>query len=358
MKKFSGLIYTLLLLSLGACGILGGGSSKKNPRGQLVGTLDREGFEMSAQYGMVHIPTGRFYMGQADENIQSDQSNSNRQVTISAFYMDDTEITNDEYRQFIQFIEENPDYELSEGMTLDKDVPGSVYPDTTVWTSDFTHHYGDPLLAYYWDHPAFDEYPVVGVSWEAASEFARWRTKLLNDYRKEEGQLPFPSFRLPTEAEWEYAARGGRDNVKYPWGNPYTRNSRGCVLANFKPGRGNYVDDGYAYTSPVGVFFPNDFGLYDMSGNVAEWCRDSYTDSYNPIVWDLNPIYIGEDTNRNNIIDEDEIPDKKVIRGGSWKDIAFFIEVATRTFEYKDSTRAFIGFRTALPHLGRNLEGL
>ena len=116
-------------------------------------------------------------------------------------------------------------------------------------------------------------------------------------------------------------------------------------MANFKPGRGNYVDDGYAYTSPVGVFFPNDFGLYDMSGNVAEWCEDAYIDSYNPIVWDLNPIY------------RDDENDKKVIRGGSWKDIAFFIEVSTRTYEYKDSTRAFIGFRTAMPHLGRNLDG-
>ena len=266
-RKFSNIFIVLAVFIVSGCGLLGGGASKKNPRGQLVGTTDRQGFEMSAQYGMVYIPTGRFYMGQADENIQQDQSNFNRQVTISAFYMDDTEITNDEYRQFIQYLEENPDYELSEGATLE-----SLKPDTTVWSSDFTHHYGDPLLAYYWDHPAFDDYPVVGVSWESAREFARWRSNFLNSYRKEEGLLPFPSFRLPTEAEWEYAARGGRDNVKYPWGNPYTRNSRGCVLANFKPGRGNYVDDGYAYTSPVGVFFPNDFGLYDMSGNVAEWC--------------------------------------------------------------------------------------
>ena len=111
--KFTNIFSILSVLFISGCGLLGGGSSTKNPRGQLVGTTDRQGFEMSAQYGMVYIPTGRFYMGQADENIQSDQSNFNRQVTISAFYMDDTEITNDEYRQFIQFIEENPDYELS-----------------------------------------------------------------------------------------------------------------------------------------------------------------------------------------------------------------------------------------------------
>ena len=167
-------IYCFLAIFIGGCGLLGGGSSKKNPRGQLVGTLDRDGFEMSAQYGMVYIPTGRFYMGQADENIQADQSNFNRQVTISAFYMDDTEITNDEYRQFIQYLEENPDYELSEGATVE-----SLKPDTTVWSSDFTNHYGDPLLAYYWSHPAFDDYPVVGVNWKQANAFAHWRTCLL-----------------------------------------------------------------------------------------------------------------------------------------------------------------------------------
>ena len=136
-RKFSNIFIVLAVFIVSGCGLLGGGASKKNPRGQLVGTTDRQGFEMSAQYGMVYIPTGRFYMGQADENIQQDQSNFNRQVTISAFYMDDTEITNDEYRQFIQYLEENPDYELSEGATLE-----SLKPDTTVWSSDFTHHYG------------------------------------------------------------------------------------------------------------------------------------------------------------------------------------------------------------------------
>ena len=177
---------------------------------------------------MVYIPTGRFYMGQSDENIHANQSDDNRQVTISAFYMDDTEITNDEYGQFIQYIEENPDYELPDGVTIE-----SLKPDTTVWSSDFTHHYGDPLLAYYWDHPRFDDYPVVGVSWESAKEFTRWRTFFLNSYREEEGLYPYPSFGLPTEAEWEYAARGGRNNVKISV-KICSGNSRGCVLANFK----------------------------------------------------------------------------------------------------------------------------
>jgi len=363
MKIFKkNIIWNFCLLAitsvlLKGCFILGGGATQKKPKGQLVGAADRDGFEMAAQFGMVKIPTGKFYMGQADENIQLDQSNRNRQVTISAFYMDDTEITNNEYRQFIRYIEDNLMGEGGEGVAeSEEDEGGPVYqipdgytfqdlkPDSTVWTSDFTHHYGDPLLAYYWSHPAFDDYPVVGVSWRSAREFTRWRSNFLNDYRAQKELQPFPNFRLPTEAEWEYASRGGRDNVKYPWGNPYVRNTRGCVLANFKPGRGNYVDDGYAYTSPVGAFFPNDWGLYDMSGNVAEWCEDAYIDEYTPITWDLNPIY------------RDDKVDKKVIRGVSWKDIAFFIEVATRTFEHQDSTRAFIGFRTALPHLGRSYD--
>jgi sulfatase modifying factor 1 len=99
-KNTTNFLCFFLMIVIGGCSLLGGGSNTKNPRGQLVGTSDRDGFEMISEYGMVYVPTGRFYMGQSDENIQSDQNNFNRQVTISAFYMDDTEITNDEYRQF------------------------------------------------------------------------------------------------------------------------------------------------------------------------------------------------------------------------------------------------------------------
>jgi sulfatase modifying factor 1 len=143
-------------------------------------------------------------------------------------------------------------------------------------------------------------------------------------------------------AEWEYAARGGRDMAKYPWGNPYVRNQKGCLLANFKPGRGNYFDDGFAYTAPVATFFANDYGLYEMSGNVAEWCEDAFDPSSMPLVWDLNPTFFKEEIT------------KKVIRGGSWKDIAYYLETGTRTYEFKDSTRASIGFRCAMTHLGRS----
>jgi len=197
-------------------------------------------------------------------------------------------------------------------------------------------------MIYYFAHPAFDNYPVVGVDWQAAAYFCKWRTAYLNDYRQSRGEWIMPDFRLPTEAEWEYASRGGRDMAKYPWGNPYIRNAKGCLLANFKPGRGNYFDDGYAYTAPVYSFFSNDYGLFEMSGNVSEWCLDAYHPSSVPLVWDLNPQYI------------DENEPRKIIRGGSWKDIAYFCETGTRAYEHEDTARAFIGFRCAMTYLGRS----
>jgi gliding motility-associated lipoprotein GldK len=172
-----------------------------------------------------------------------------------------------------------------------------------------------------------------------------------------------PTFRLPTEAEWEYASRGGRDMAKYPWGNPYLRNAKGCMLANFKPGRGNYYDDGFAYTARVESYFANDYGLYDMSGNVSEWVLDDFNEASVPTVWDLNPKYIdpkADPRNQGPTIYESGNPfdanynARKVIRGGSWKDVAYFLETGTRTFEFKDSTRAYIGFRCAVSHLGRS----
>jgi gliding motility-associated lipoprotein GldK len=213
---------------------------------------------------------------------------------------------------------------------------------------------GDPIQDYYYWHPGYDDYPVVGIDWEAATFFCQWRTAYWNDYRITEGLPPMPSFRLPSEAEWEYAARGGRDMAKYPWGNPYIRNSKGCMLANFKPGRGNFFDDGWAYTAQVQSFFPNDYGLWDVAGNVSEWCLDDFNPASVPTVWDLNPQYIDPRTNKNSSKYDARVAPKKVIRGGSWKDVAFYLETGTRAFEYKDSSRAYIGFRCALTNLGRS----
>lgn len=322
-------------LVLTGCGLFGGGG--QDDRGELLGVPDRQGWGMTRPFGMVAVPSGTFHMGQADEDVAATQINFNKQVTIGAFFMDDTEITNNEYRQFTQYLLEGSEIDLPTGYSV-----ADMLPDTTVWTRDYTHHMGDPLVVYYWSHPAFDDYPVVGVDWNAAKYFSVWRTRYLNEYRQSVGEPVMPNFRLPSEAEWEYASRGGRDMAKYPWGNPYIRNAKGCLLANFKPGRGNYFDDGYAYTSPIGTYFANEYGLFDMSGNVAEWCEDAYNPSAMPLTWDLNPTYYDEDI------------EFKVIRGGSWKDIAYYLETGTRSYEHKDTARASVGFRCAMTYLGRS----
>ncbi len=332
----SGIAALLLAVIIQGCGVFGG---RESSEGQLVGVPDREWTTQSIPYGMTIVPPGTFHMGQMDEDITSSKINLNKQVTIGGFFMDDAEITNNEYRQFINEMMTGSDtsYEWSESEVMDQ-----LYPDTTVWMKDFTYHMGDPMVQYYYMHPSFDDYPVVGVDWFAAKEFCKWRTRYLNEYRETEGLFAMPNFRLPSEAEWEYAARGGLDGNSYPWGNPYARNGRGCALANFKPGRGNYFDDGFAYTSPSYSYFPNGFGLYDMAGNVAEWCEDAFHPASYPVVWDLNPTYF------------DENEPRKVVRGGSWKDIKYYIRTGTRSYEYQDSARSYIGFRAVMTSLGRS----
>ncbi|MFK7899976.1 MAG: gliding motility lipoprotein GldK [Cyclobacteriaceae bacterium] len=314
-----------------------GGGKLRGDGGELVGVQSREGWQQTVPYGMVICPSGTFHMGQADEDVPATQINYNKQITIGGFYMDDTEITNNEYRQFIKAMMEDSIDVLGEEYIMSE-----LYPDTNVWMADFSHHMGDPMVEYYYKHPAFDNYPVVGVDWKAAKYFCNWRTSYLNSYRAEIGLWEMPRFRLPSEAEWEYAARGGRDMAKYPWGSPYIRNTKGCLLANFKPGRGNYYDDGFMYTAPVGTFFANDYGLYDMAGNVSEWCEDAFADASMPVVWDLNPTYF------------DEKEPRKLLRGGSWKDIGYYLETGTRTYEFEDTTKSFIGFRCAVTYLGRS----
>ncbi len=352
---------------LGSCGLLGiGGKGGGEANGDLVGQSAierRPDWGVIIPFGMVPVPAGTFHMGQADEDPASTQINFNKQITIGGFFMDETEITNDEYLQFTSYFLDPNGPNMSagaEGMVnfpqvSTEDFMKKYHPDTTVWMKDFSHHMGDPLVNYYWQHPGYQEYPVVGVSWEAAVFFGKWRTAFLNNWRKNDGDKPpMPNFRLPSEAEWEYAARGGRDMAKYPWGNPYIRNSKGCMLANFKPGRGNFYDDGFAYTSPVGIYFPNDYGLVDMAGNAAEWVLDDFNPASVPTVWDLNPQFIDKNAYDQAGNSKETYNARKVVRGGSWKDVAYYLETGTRTYEYKDSTRAYIGFRCAMTSLGRS----
>ncbi|MBB6609789.1 SUMF1/EgtB/PvdO family nonheme iron enzyme [Pontibacter sp. Tf4] len=334
-KLFKLSSFALAVMLLAGCGL------RNRPQGDLIGTQDRPDYNaQEIPYGMVACPGGTFHMGQADEDIAATMANLNKQVTIGAFYMDETEITNNEYRQFMDVIMQDSLEIVGEAWVME-----NLYPDTTVWVKDFTYHMGDPLMEYYYSHPAFDDYPVVGVNWHAAKYFSDWRSKMKNQANADNGMAPMPSFRLPSEAEWEYAARGGRDVTVYPWGGPYLRNAKGCLLANFKPGRGDYYSDGFSYAAPVAQYFPNDFGLYDMAGNVAEWCEDDYAEAYVPITWDLNPVYKAP-------LDAPE--PRKVVRGGSWKDIAYFLETGTRNFEYQDSARSYIGFRNAMVYIGRS----
>jgi len=120
----------------------------------------------------------------------------------------------------------------------------NVYPDTLCWARDFTYSFNDPMVNMYFWHPAYDNYPVVGVTWKQARAFCVWRTQKLNNWLSAQNMLWVQDFRLPNEGEWEYASRGGLKQSPYPWGGPYIRNSAGCMLGNFKPMRGRYFDDG------------------------------------------------------------------------------------------------------------------
>ena len=150
-------------------------------------------------------------------------------------------------------------------------------------------------------------------------------------------------YRLPSESEWEYAARGGLTNSMFPWGSPYLRNKKGCLLANFKPARGNYIEDGGFYTVPVDAYWANQYGLYNMAGNVAEWTGSYFYEGAYNLMSDLSPDirYEAKDTDRPR-------EKRKVVRGGSWKDIAFYLQVSTRNYEYQDTAKSYIGFRTVI----------
>jgi sulfatase modifying factor 1 len=373
--------YSLLLLifsNLTCSSLLG----TNNKGGELIGIQGRNkesGFYMPL--GMVLVPGGNFVMGLASESINGSVVN-NRRVSISSFFMDSTPITNNQYRQFINDlldiaanlpqgaqVSSDTNQAPVESTVVERDVTNNfsdaganndlnsssadqdttsftteyimehLYPKASVWKTGGMQHMSDPMVENYYESSYFDDYPVVGITWDAAREFCNWRTKLLNDSREKRGLPLLPSFRLCTAAEFEYAARGGHHLSKYPWGGPYVRDEKGKVLANFKVESGNYAECGYTYTSPVKTFLPNNFGLYDMCGNVSHWCLDSYSVA-SEMSWDINPIYYSEDE------------PKKVIKGGSWKDIAYLLQSGVVDYAHKDVPTAYIGFRCVMPYFG------
>jgi gliding motility-associated lipoprotein GldK len=187
------------------------------------------------------------------------------------------------------------------------------------------------------------------VTWKQATAFCIWRTQLLNSSLIRDGQFPVQDYRLPTETEWEYAARGNLSLSMYPWGGPYVRNQLGCFVANFKPLRGNYIDDGATITEHVGAYAPNEYGLYDMAGNVAEWTSAAYDESSYAFTHNMNPDY-----KYNAKPDDPPVMKRKVIRGGSWKDVAYYLQNSVRAYEYQDTAKSYIGFRCVRPYLGTN----
>jgi formylglycine-generating enzyme len=409
-------IGAVIILSA-SCKSLGKKSSSLPNDGQLHGVSPGNKYNMTKPPGMIYVPAGTFHMGPSDEDVNYAYTARNKQVSISGFWMDATEITNNEYRQFTNWVrdsiaaklmgyvkqgQDGNEYidwkkasaikygdkstiEKIDGMivTADNRIFGKkeldakkivfhseifdykaaamnrdtnvqrkefivkqdipVFPDTLCWIRDYAYSYNEPMSKQYYSHPAYGNYPVVGVTWKQATAFAEWRTHYLAAYNESKKRAGQSDFRLPTEAQWEYAARGGRSQSSFPWGGPYTRNKKGCLLANFKPGRGNYPEDGGLYTMRADAFWPNDFGLYNMAGNVAEWTSSLYYEGSYNFQHDMNP-----DVRWNAKNSDPPRMKRKVIRGGSWKDVQYFLQTSTRAYEYQDTSKSYIGFRCVI----------
>ncbi len=266
-----------------------------------------------------------------DRNLNTDVAiNPNEVVMISK----DTAYIDDEGR----IVRETIDRPLSGPWDFLNTYIVNIYPDTTCWVNDFQNSENEGYMRYYFSNPAYNEYPVVGVTWEQANAFCAWRTEYLLKGLGPEARY-VQRYRLPTEAEWEYAARGV-DGNEFPWENEDMKSDRGCYFANFKPDRGNYTKDGNLITSKVGIYSSNTNGLFDMAGNVAEWTSTIYTEAGVEAMNDLNPQL------SYNAAKEDPYKlKKKSVRGGSWKDPESYMRSAWRSWEYQNQPRSYIGFR-------------
>ena len=270
--------------------------------------------------------------------IKPEERNLNTDITVNpdeiVMITKDTAYINDEGK----IIRESINRPLSGPWDFLNTYIVNIYPDTTCWVNDFPNSDNEIYLRNYFSNPTYNDYPVVGVTWEQANAFCAWRTDYL--LKGLSGQAKYiQRYRLPSEAEWEYAARG-KDGTEFPWENPDVKNGDGCFYANFKPDRGNYTKDGNLITSKTGIYSPNSNGLYDMAGNVAEWTSTIYTEAGVEAMNDLNPKL------EYNAATEDPYRlKKKSVRGGSWKDPESFIRSAWRSWEYQNQPRAYIGFR-------------
>ena len=425
---------TIVAFLLSACN-RSGKPSAQNPGNYSSATgvafNEEGGFQVNDFQGqpdgpnLIFIEGGRTVLGSFEEDVVNSRDNLERAVTVASFYMDETEVANIHWLEYEYYIKQDSDeYYWKNNL-----------PDTAVWSKDLA--YNDPYVTSYYRYPGFRYFPVVGVNWRQAVNYCKWRTTVVNlklaedaglldpvaggddafagaeggDLAASVGTVPgltsgvtLPGYRLPTEAEWEYAAQAligtqwldenQTHRRLYPWDghalrNPYGK-SMGYFLANFKRGNGDYagiagkLNDGAMITTYIYDYPPNDFGLYNMAGNVNEWVQDVYRPLSFQDMDDLNPArrdatldpedgydadytYIGNEgayeeaewtevSGLQKSFNAENPPLKRlrVYKGGSWNDVAYWMSPGTRRYLFEDSATSTIGFRCAMIRAGSN----
>ena len=375
----------------------------------------KDGFEVK-QYkalpagpDLIYIEGGRFTMGSLEEDVMGRHDNPKRTISIQSFYMDQTEVANVHYLEYLNAVQRDSSEEFY----------SKALPDTAVWFNELS--FNDSYVTMYLRHPGFRLYPVVGVSWVQANDYCEWRTAAVSQANNAAGSTSgkkkkgfsfgkkkkaaaaaeaetvatagpapqlriesgyvMPPYRLPTEAEFEYAAMAmigtqysdeNQTNQRiYPWDGSTMRQPRGrkqgTMLANFKRGPGDYAgiagksNDGAIITQEIRSYPANDNGLYDMAGNVSEWVYDVYRPLSNSDVNDLNSFrrdgYQDEaknyDSKNGNSLVNDNL---RVFKGGSWSDVAYWLSPGTRRYMDQDSATAMVGFRCAMIATGSHKE--